>query len=176
MARIHKRAVQKCLDYLENHNGVVIGLEWDILECDIKCSLGNITMNKACGGGGIPAELFQILKDDAVKKLYWIDSKFGELSCGHRTEKGQFSFQLQRRAMPNNVPITIQLHSFHMLARQWSKSFKLNFNSTWTENFQMYNLDLEKAEEPEIKLLTSIGSKKKQENFRMHILLLHWLC
>ena len=60
--------------------------------------------------------------------------------------------------MPRNVLITIQLFSFHMLARLCSKSFKLGFNSTWTENFQMYKLDLEKAEAPEIKLSTSTGS------------------
>ena len=93
-------------------------------------------------------------------------SKFGKLSSGHRTGKGQFSFQSQRRAMPKNVQTTTQLHSFHMLARQCSKSFKLGFNNTWTKNFQMYRLDLEKAEEPGIKLPTSVGSKKKQENSR----------
>ena len=66
-------------------------------------------------------------------------------------EKGQFSFQSQRRAMPKNVQTT-QWHSFHMLARKCSKSFKLGFSSSSTKNFQMYKLDLEKAEEPDIKL------------------------
>ena len=60
--------------------------------------------------------------------------------------------------MLKNVPSTAQLHSFHMLAREFSKSSKPGFNSTFTKNFQMYKLDLEKAEEPEIKLPTSIGS------------------
>ena len=78
--------------------------------------------------------------------------------------KDQFSFQSQRRTMPKNVQITVQLHSFHMLARLWSNSFKLGFNSMWTKNFQMYKLVLEKAEEPEIKLPTSAGSQKRQEN------------
>ena len=59
-------------------------------------------------------------------------SKFGKLSSGHRTGKGQFSFQSQRRAMPKNVQTTTQLHSFHMLARSYSKSFKLGFSSMWT--------------------------------------------
>ena len=58
-------------------------------------------MNKASGGNGIPVELFQILKDDTVKVTYV--SKFGKLSSGHRTGKGQFSFQSQRKAMPKNV-------------------------------------------------------------------------
>jgi len=66
--------------------------------------------------------------------------------------------------MPKNVQTTAQLHSFHMLARSCSKSFKLGFNSMWNENFQMYKLDLEKAEEPQIKLPTSIGSQKMQNS------------
>ena len=68
MARIH-RIVQKNLNDLDNHNGVVIHLEPDILECEVKWALGSIMMNKAIGGDRIPAELFQILKDDAVKVL-----------------------------------------------------------------------------------------------------------
>ena len=79
------------------------------------------------------------------------------------TGKDQFSFQSQRKAMTKNVQITVQLHSFHMLARLCSKSFKLGFNNTKTENFEMYKLDLEKAEESEIKLPTSVVSSKKQE-------------
>ena len=93
-------------------------------------------------------------------------SKFGKLSSGHRTGKGHFSFQSQRRAMPKNVQTTGQLHSFYTLGRKCSKSFKSGFNSRWAKNFQMYKLDLEKAEELEIKLPTSIGSQKKQENSR----------
>ena len=72
-------------------------------------------MNKASGGDGIPVELIQILKDDAVKALY--ASKFGKLSSGHRTGKGQFSFQSQRKAMPKNVQTTTQSHSSHTLVK-----------------------------------------------------------
>ena len=69
-------------------------------------------------------------------------------------------------AMPKNIQTTIQLHSFHLLTTKGSKSFKLGFNSTRTENFQMFKLDLEKAEESEIKLPTSNGSLKKQKSSR----------
>jgi len=93
-------------------------------------------------------------------------STFEELSSGHRTGKGQFSFQSQRRAMSKNAQITIQLQSFPMLARLCWKSFKPGFSSKWTKNFQMDKLDLEKAEKPEIKLPTSAGSQKKQESSR----------
>ena len=71
---------------------MITHLEPDILECEVKWALGNITTNKASGGDGIPVELFQILKDDAVKVLHSTCHKFGKLSSGHRTEKGQFSF------------------------------------------------------------------------------------
>ena len=76
-----------------NHDAVITHLEPDILECEVKWALGSITMNKASGGDGIPVELFQILKDDAVKVLHSICQQIGELSSGHRTGKGQFSFQ-----------------------------------------------------------------------------------
>ena len=85
-------------------------------------------------------------------------SKFGKLSNGHRTGKGQFPFQSQRRAMPKNVQTTAQLPSFHMLARSCSKSFKLGFNSVWSKNFHTYKLGLEKEEEADIQLPTSTGS------------------
>ena len=86
-------------------------LEPDILECKIKWALGSITTNKASGGDGIPVELFQILKSDAVKVLTQYASKCGKLSSGHRTGKGQFSFQSQRKIMPKNAQTTTQLHS-----------------------------------------------------------------
>ena len=101
----------------DNHDGVITHLEPDILECGVKWVLGRITMNKASGGNGIPVELFQVLKDDAMKVLHSICQQIGKLSCGHRTQKGQFSFQSQRRAMPKNVQTTAQLHSSHMLGK-----------------------------------------------------------
>ena len=93
---------------------MITNLEPDILECEVKWALESITTNKASGGDGIPVELVQIRKDDAVKVLLSICSKFGKLSSGHRTGKGQFSFQSQRKAMPKNAQTTAQLHSSHM--------------------------------------------------------------
>ena len=91
-------------------------------------------------------------------------SKFGKLSSGHRTGKGQFTFQSQRKAMPKNAQTTAQLHSPHMLLKWWSKFSKSGFSNTWTVNFQVFKLVLGKAEEPEIKLPTSTGSSEKQES------------
>ena len=103
----------------DNHDGVIIHLESDILECEVKWALGSTTMNKASGGDSIPVELFQILKDDAVKVVHSSASKFGKLSIGHRIGKGQFSFQSQRKAMPKNVEITVsvQFSSVQSLSR-----------------------------------------------------------
>ena len=72
-------------------------------------------MTKASGGDGIPVELLQILKDDAMKVLHSICPQFGKLSSGRRTGKGQFSFESQRETMPKNAQTTAQLHSSHML-------------------------------------------------------------
>ena len=105
----------------DNHNGVITHLEADALECEVKWALESITTNKASGGDGIRVELFQILKDDAVKVLHSICQQIaptaGKLSSGHRTGKGQCSFQSQRKAMPRNVQTTAQLHSSHILVK-----------------------------------------------------------
>ena len=69
------------LHHPNNHDGVITQLEPDILECEIKCALESITMHKASGGDGIPVELFQILKDDAVKLLYSVQFSSVPQSC-----------------------------------------------------------------------------------------------
>ena len=83
-----------------NHDGVITHLKPDILECEVKWALGSITTNKDSAGGGIPVELFQILKDDAVKVLHSICQQIWKTQLGHRIGKGQFSFQSQRKTMP----------------------------------------------------------------------------
>ena len=101
----------------DNHDGVITDLGPDILECEVKWALESITTNKASGGDGIPVELFQILKDDAVKVLHSTCQQNWKLSSGQRTGKGQFSFQSQRKTMPKNAQITTQLYSSHTLAK-----------------------------------------------------------
>ena len=82
-----------------------------------KWDLGSITKNKASEDGGIPAELVQVLKDDAVKVLHSVCQQIWKSHSGHRTRKSQFSFQSQRKAMPKNVQTTAQLHSPYTLAK-----------------------------------------------------------
>ena len=75
---------------------MIIHLEPDIVECEVKWALGSITRNKASGVDGIPAELFQILKDDAVKVPHAICQQIWKISSGYRTGNGKFSFQSKR--------------------------------------------------------------------------------
>ena len=102
-------------------------------------------------------------------------SKFGKLSSGHRTGKGQFSFQSQKKAMPKNEQTIVQLHSSHTLAKWCSKFSNRGFNSTWTKNFQMLKLDLEIAEEPEFNCWHPLEYQKSKRIPEKHLLLLHWL-
>ena len=102
----------------DNDDGVITHLEPDILEFEVKWALGSITTHyRASGGDGIPVELFQIPKDDLLMCCTQYTSKFGKLSSDHRTGKGPFSFQSQRKAMPGNAQTTAQLHSSLMLAK-----------------------------------------------------------
>ena len=101
----------------DNHDGVITHLGPDILECQIKWALGNIIMNKAGGGDGIPVELFQMLKDDAVKVLHSICQQIWKTQQWPQDWKRSVSILVPRKAMPKNVQTTTQLHLFHMLVR-----------------------------------------------------------
>ena len=120
--RVHQ-TVQKALNDPDNNNDVVAHhLETDILECEVKRALGSITkahLNTTSRGEGILAELFQIL-DDSVKVLHLLmpaNLVNSRTKKGHRTGKGQFSFQSQRKARPKNAQTTAQLHSSCTLAK-----------------------------------------------------------
>ena len=112
-----EKLYKKGLHDPDNHDGVITHLEPDILECEVKWALKSITMNKASGCDGIPVELFQILKDDAVKVLHSICQQIWETQQWPRTGKGQLLFQSQRKLMPKNVQTTAQLYSSHTLAK-----------------------------------------------------------
>ena len=93
-------------------------------------------------------------------------SKFGKLSSGHRTEKGQFSFQSQRKAMPKIAQTTTQLHPSHTLVKVMLKILQARLQQYVNHELPDVQAGIEKAEEPEIKLPTSAGSWKKQESSR----------
>ena len=108
---------KKDLHNPDNHDGVITHLEPDILECEVKWVLGSITMNKPRGGEKIPVELFQILKDDAVKVLHSICQQIWKTQQWPQDWKRSVSFQSQRKAMSKNVQTITQLHSSHTLAK-----------------------------------------------------------
>ena len=101
----------------DNHDGMITRVEPDILQCKVKWALESITTSKASGGDGIPVELFQILKDDAVKVLHSICQHIWKTQQLPQDWKSHFSFQSQRKAMPKNAQTTAQLHSSHTLVK-----------------------------------------------------------
>ena len=108
---------KKVINDPNKRNCMITHLKPDILKCKIKWALESITMNKASGSDVIPVELYQILKMMLWKCCTQYASKFGKLSSGHRTAKGQFSFQSQRKATPKNAQTTAQLHSSYTLVQ-----------------------------------------------------------
>ena len=124
---------QKDLNDPDNLNGVITHLEPDILECDVKGALGSITLNKARGSDGIPAELFQVLKDDAISNPI-----SAELNMPANLENSEWPqdwkmsvfIPISKKVIPKYVQTTIQLCSFHMLVSLCSKSFKQDFINT----------------------------------------------
>ena len=100
---------KKYLHDPDNHYGMITHLEPDILECEVKWAFGSISTNKTSEGDGILAELFQVLEDDAVKLLNSICQQILKTQQWPLKEKGQFSLQSQRKAMPKNVQTTAQL-------------------------------------------------------------------
>ena len=108
---------KKYFNDLDNHDGVITHIEPDILESEVNWALGSITTNKASGGDEILAELFQILKDAAVKVLHSICQLTWKTQQWLQDWKRSFSFLSQRKAIPRNAQTAAQLHSSHMLVK-----------------------------------------------------------
>ena len=100
----------------DNHNDVITHLESYILECEVKWALGSVTLNKASGGDGIPVNLFQILKDDAVKVLHSLCQQIWKTQQWPQGWKRSVFLPIPRKAMPKNAQTTVQLHLSHTLA------------------------------------------------------------
>ena len=103
----------------DNHGGVISHLEPDILECKVKWALGSITMNKASGGDGVPVELFQILKDNAIKVPYSVSQQIWKTQQWPQDWKRSYFIPVPNKAMPKNDQTTAQLHSSHKLAKMF---------------------------------------------------------
>ena len=151
---------KKDLHDLDNHDGVITPthVEPDILECKVMWASGSITTNKASGGDGIPVDLFQTLKDDAVKVLHSICQQIWKTQQWPQDWKRAVFIPISKEGNAKNGQTTAQLHTPHTLVKECLKFSKPGCSNAWTVNFQMFKLVLEKAEEPEIKLPTSAGS------------------
>ena len=117
MIKLHRKTVPKGIKDPDIHDGVTTHLEPDILELEVKRDLGSISMNKASGGDGIPAKVFQILKDDAVKVLHSICQQILKSQQWPRYWKSSVFISILKKVTPKNVQTTKQLFTFYMLAR-----------------------------------------------------------
>ena len=144
----------------DNHDGVISHLEPDILEFKVKWALTNITTNKASGGDGIPAELFQIWQMMLWKCSTQYASKFGKLSSGHRTGKGVF-IPIPKKG---NAKEYSNYHTIALISHA-SKVMLNILQARFQQYVQMFKLNFKKTEEPEIKLPASIGEIEKAREF-----------
>ena len=138
----------------DNHNGVVILLQPDNLECEVKWVLGSITTNKASGGYGIPAELFKILKDDAVKLLHSICQQIWEIQQWPQDWKSKFSSQLPKKGSAEDCSDLRTVALTSHASKVMLKILQIRLQQDLNQELQMYVLGLEKAVEPEINLPT----------------------
>ena len=120
---------KKDLHDLDNHDGVITHLKPDILECEVKCALGSITMNKASGGDGIPVELFQILKDDAVKVLHSICQQIGKTQQWPQDWKRSVFFLISKKGNADECSNYHTIAVFSHASKVMLKFSKPGFNS-----------------------------------------------
>ena len=145
---------------------MITHLEPDILECEIKWALGSITMNKAIGGDGIIVQLFQILKNDAVKVLHWICQQIWKTQQWPQDRKRSVFIPIPKKGKAkecsNYHTIVLISHASKVMLKILQARLQQYVNC----ELPVFKVDLEKAGEPEIKLPTSTGSLKKQESSR----------
>ena len=130
MSRIHRRTDKKGVIYPDNHDGVITHLEPDILECEVKWALGRITMNKASGDDGIPAELFQILKDDAVKVLHSICQPIWKIQQWPQDWKISIFIAIPKKDNANECSNYCTIVLISHASKVMLKFSKLGFNNT----------------------------------------------
>ena len=144
-----------------NHNGAITHLEPDILECEDKWGLWNITVNKSSGGDGVPTKLFQILKNDAIKVLHSLCQQTWKTQQWPEDWKRWVFISIPKdnaKECSNNCTSALISHA----GKVKLKILQVRFQQYVTEKSQMVNVDLEKAEEPEMTLPKFIRSQKKR--------------
>ena len=145
---------------------MIIHLEPDILECEVKWTLGSITTNKASECDGIPVELFQILKDDAVKVLHSICQQIWKTQQWPREWKRSVLIPIPKKGNAKECSYYLTIALISHASKVMLKILQARIQQYMNHELQMFKLDLEKAKKPEVKLPTSTGSLKKQGSSR----------
>ena len=157
---------KKDLHDRDNHDGVITHLEPDILECEVKRDLGSITMNKASGGDGIPVELFQILKDDAVKVLYSICQQIWKTQQRPQDWKMAIFIPIPKKGNAKECSNYCTVELISHASKVVLKILQARLQQYVNPELPDVQAGFRKGRGPEIKLPTSAGSSKKQESSR----------
>ena len=175
MAPIHRKLCKKDLHDPDNHDGVIIHLEPDILDCEVKSAFESITTNKASEGDAMPAEPLQILKDDVVKVLHSICQQIWKTQHWPWYWKRSVFILIPKKGSANicsnYCTITVISHTSKAMLKILQAGLQQYMNCELTD----VKLDLGKAEEPDIKLSASTGSLKKHESSRKTSMSALWL-
>ena len=166
MARIHRRTVLKDLHNLDNHDGVITDLEPDLLECEVKWALRSITMNKASGGDGIPGEVFQILKDDAVKVLHSICQQIWKTQQWPQDWKRSVFIPIPKKANAKECSIYHTIALISHASKVMLKILQARLQQYVNREPRDVQAGFRKGRGTRDKLPTSAGSSKKQESTR----------
>ena len=150
----------------DNHNGVITHLEPDILECEVKWALGNITTSKASGGDGIPVEQFQILKDDAVKVLHSICQQIWKTQQWPQDWKRSVFIPIPTKGNAKQCSNYCTISLISNTSKVMHKILQASLQQYINRELSDAQIGLRKAEEPEIKWPTIVGSWRKQESSR----------
>ena len=158
---VYTELCKKDLHDTDNHDGVITYLEPDILECKVKWALGSITMNKASGGDGIPIELFQILKADAVKVLHSICQQIWKTQQWPQDWKTSVFIPIPKKGNAKECSNYHTIAFISQASKVMLKILQARLQQYMNCDFPDVQAGFKKAKEPEIKLSTSLGSLKK---------------
>ena len=160
---------KKDLHEPDKQDGVITHLEPDILECEVEWALGSITLNKASGGDGIPAELFQILKDDDVEVTHSMCQQIWKTQQWPQDWKRSVFIPIPKKGNAKECSNCCTTALISQASKVMFKNFQARLQQYMNCEISDAQAGFRKAEESEIKLPTSIGLLKKQESSRKNI-------
>ena len=171
MARIHRRLYKKYLHDPDNNNGVITHREPDILECEVKWALGSITTSRASGGDAIPVELFQILKDDAVKVPHSICQQIWKTQQWPQDWKRSVFIPIPKKG---NAKECSNYHTIALISHSSKVMLKiLRARLQQYVNFQIFKLDLEEERNQRSNYQNLLDHRKSKGVPEKHLFLLY---